>query len=281
VDAKGTIAAWQEHFVTFGEDDKFATAASMRGSEFPARFVGNFSYGTSVMPLGVPTGWLRAPGSNAIAFVVQSFIDELAHAAGKDPLQFRLDLLGDQTMVTDPDGKNGYDAARMKGVLLAVREQSGWGKKTLPKGTAMGVAFHFSHRGYFAEVAQVSVSKAGALKVHKVWVAGDVGSTIVNPSGAINQVQGSVMDGISQLLGQEITIDAGRVVQANFNQYPLLRMNQSVPVDVRFVKTDHAPTGLGEPALPPVLPAVCNAIFTATGTRIRSLPLGKQKLLQA
>jgi isoquinoline 1-oxidoreductase beta subunit len=302
VDAAGKVTAWKNHFVTFGTlpadggAPRFNSSAAMAPTEFPARFISNFSYGVSVMPLGVPTGPLRAPGSNALAFVMQSFIDELAYAAGKDPLQFRLDLLGEPRMVSDPPpaqaappGANppppppaGYDAGRMRGVLEAVRDRSGWAKrKSLPKGSGLGVGFHFSHRGYFAEVAEVAVDAAGKLKIKKVWVAGDVGSQIINPSGAINQVQGSVLDGISELLTQVITIDQGRTVESNFDNYPLLRMNEAVPVDVHFVITDNSPTGLGEPALPPIVPAVCNAIFAATGKRIRSLPLAKQDLKRA
>ena len=267
--ADGHLVAWRNHFVSFGDGEKFAPSAAMSGSEFPARQVADCFIEASMISAGVPTGALRAPSSNALSFVFQSFIDELAHAAGKDPLAFRLEILGTKPLA----GTTDFNPARAIGVLTQVAEMAGWGKTMLPARSGQGIAFYFSHRGYFAEVVQASVAVDGSIKVDKVWVAGDVGSQIVNPSMAENQAQGAVLDGLAEALGQRITFANGRTEQSNFDSFPLLRMPQSCPVEVKFRITDNPPTGLGEPALPPAPPALCNAIFAATGKRIRSLPI--------
>ena len=285
VDTSGKMTAWKNHFVTFGvtpdpnapagpTPSGYATAANIPGGQFPALFVENFDFGDSKMPLGVPTGALRAPGSHAYSFVFQSFIDELAEAAGKDPVQFRLELLASQKYPAPERGGDGFDAKRMIEVVKLVAEKSNW-TATRPKGTAVGIGFQYSHRGYFAEVAEVSVDSNKRIKVNKVWVAGDIGSEIINPLHAENLVQGGVVEGISHLM-QEITFKDGAAVQSNFHQVPLLRLAQTPPViEAHWVKSNNPPTGLGEPSLPPVLPAIANAIARASGTRVRSLPLTK------
>src|SRR5438067_13580633 len=154
-----------------------------------------------------------------------------------------------------------------------VPRTSRWTQRPTERARAKGFAFYFSHRGYFAEVVEASVSSAD-VTVHKVWVAADVGSQIVNPMGAENQVRGAVIDGLAQALtGQAIEFIDGAVQQSNFDDFPLARIPMTPEIDIAWVKSDKPPTGLGEPALPPVIPALTNAIFAATGTRIRSLPV--------
>jgi isoquinoline 1-oxidoreductase beta subunit len=291
--ADGKVVAWRNHFVSFHvagapaapanpaqgnqpQGPRPAGSSTLGATEFPSRYIPNFATYASMMPLGVTTGAHRAPGACAISFVMQSFIDELALAAGKDPVQFRLEMLAATPIPLEGGGRGAqFDAARAAGVVKVAAEKSGWGTRSLPKGTGMGIAFHFSHQGYYAHVAEVNVDANKRIKVNKVWSVGDIGRQIINPLNAESQVHSAVMDGMSQMM-LEITIDGGKVTQANYDEYPVLRMRQAPPaIEVHFVESDNNPTGLGEPPLPPIIPAISNALFAATGVRVRSLPLSK------
>ena len=271
LDAAGKVIAWDNHFISYGKDGKFARAADIGESDFPARLIDNFRVGASILPLESNTGYLRAPANNAFGFVTQGFIDELATAAGQDQLVFRQALLGEPRWLGDPTKRGTYHTGRMRGVLDKAAAMAGWGRK-LPARSGLGIAFHFSHLGYFANVIEAQVADDGSVRVVKVWVAGDVGRQIVNPSGALAQVQGSVLDALGAAMGQAITFADGAVEQRNFGDYPLLRMDATPMVEVAFVTSDYPVTGMGEPAYPAVAPAIANAVFAATGVRLRTLP---------
>lgn len=282
IDAAGKIVGWKSHFLTFGTQQpargnapagiRPGSGAALDGNQFPARFIKNFLSEQTVMECNIPMGPWRAPGNNVFSFVIQGFIDELAHLAGRDQLEVRLELLS-QKMSGD------YNAERMIGVTKLAAEKAGWNPKKFAKGQGQGIAFHFSHSGYIAMVAEVSVSKDGQLKVDRVVAACDVGAQIVNLSGAENQVQGSVVDGLGTMMFQELGLERGRIVQSNLHEYPMIRIPDApTKIEVHFLSTNYPTTGLGEPALPPVAPAIGNAIFAATGKRVRQFPISRTDL---
>jgi isoquinoline 1-oxidoreductase beta subunit len=269
LDAAGKLVAWRDHFITFSHDGSApSSGADWTETQFPAQNVPNFQLSLSLLPLKTPTGPWRAPRSNSIAWVIQSFLNELSAAAGRDHLEFLLEVMGEPRALA-----GGFHTGRAADVIRLAAEKAGWGRK-LPEGRGLGLAFHYSHAGHFAEVAEVSVGADRKVRLHRMVVAGDIGP-IVNLSGARNQCEGGVVDGFSTM-GLEITMENGRIEQSNFHQYSLLRMPDHPAVEVHFIQSDNPPTGIGEPALPPVAPAICNAIFAATGHRIRTLPLARE-----
>jgi len=271
VDNSGRLIAISDHLVTFTEDGRNPLRLGDIGpTEFPAPLIDNVSFTRSMLPWSIPTGALRAPRSNVHAFVFQSFLHELSVAAGRDHLEFLLEILGEPRWLEDGNTRR-LNTARAANVITLAAKKAGWGAD-LPKGRGLGLGFYFSHAGHVAEAAEVSMDSDNNLTVHKITVAADVGP-IVNLSGAENQCQGAAIDGISAMLGQQLTIEKGRVEEGNFDRYPLIGMAAAPEVQVHFIESDYAPTGLGEPALPPVIPAVANAIFDASGIRVRSLPI--------
>ncbi|MEM7000856.1 MAG: molybdopterin cofactor-binding domain-containing protein [Pseudomonadota bacterium] len=272
VDADGKLAGLEQHYIGFKRQGKVVIGSGLRGNEFTMAALPAAHVTQSLIDIDTPCGAWRAPGSNTNAFVEQCFIHELAELAGRDHLEFLLELMGERRWLKKGD-VNALNTGRAIDVIKLAAEQAGWGE-SLPDGTGLGLAFYFCHAAHVAEVAQVSVDAQKNYHVDKVTVAVDVGP-IINRSGALSQVQGSVVDGLSTMAGQQITMSNGVIQQDNFHQYPVMRIGATPQIDVQFLESDNPPTGLGEPALPPLAPAVCNAIYAANGDRVRVMPLAE------
>jgi isoquinoline 1-oxidoreductase beta subunit len=277
IDAEGKPVFWHHRIVNasimaplapvlFGfpfKDDQLDDS-SFEGAHNLPYVLPNFQVDWIRKDTGVPVGFWRSVGSSHTAFSTECFLDELAAAAGKDPLEYRLSLLE----------KN----SRHAGVLKLAAEKAGWGTKTA-KGVFRGIAVAESFGSYVAQVAEVSVSPAGKVSVQKVVCALDCGQ-VVNPNTVAAQMEGGIVFGLTAALYGEVTIKAGRVQQKNFTDYKMLRMNEMPEIEVHILPSNEKHGGVGEPGTPPIAPAVCNAIFAATGQRIRRLPIRAEDLKQ-
>jgi isoquinoline 1-oxidoreductase beta subunit len=274
--ADGMPTAWRhrivgtsilQYFKTFGhflrKDGLDPTSAQGAGDYFPYDIPNVLVDYVNNNP-GVPSGFWRSVGNTQNGFILESFVDELAHAAGKDPYQYRRQLFSKP------------HAARLRAVLDLAAEKAGWGKP-LPSGTHRGIAAHFAYGGYCAQVAEVSVARDGKVKVHRVVAAIDSG-WVVNPNTVAAQIEGAIFYGLNAALYGEITIKNGRVEQSNFNDYKMARMDEMPTVEVHILEGKGEQGGAGEPGTNPIAPAVCNAIFAATGKRIRKLPIKPEML---
>ena len=269
INPQGQVVAIEEHTVGPAPGGVASRFNGPGPGAFPFATLGNVRGSLTNYRMDTPVGPWRAPYSNTHAFVSQCFIHELATAAGRDHPELLIEMMGEPRWLEEGNWR-AMNTGRAIGVIRLAAEQAGWGKQ-MPRGRGLGFAFYFCHAAHVAEVADVSV-RGNQVTLHRVTAAVDVGP-IINRSGAISQVQGSIIDGFSTMAGQKITMEKGRVQQTNLDQYPVLRIGQAPEVDVHFIESDYDPTGLGEPALPPLAPAVANAIFAATGRRVRSMPL--------
>jgi isoquinoline 1-oxidoreductase beta subunit len=247
--AKGTLM--EQALVKGGVD-----ALSVEGVANQPYAIPNVRIDLTTTDLKVPVLWWRAVGSTHTAYALETFIDEVAHSGGKDPVEFRLAMLKDKP--------------RHVAVLKLAAEKAGW-DKVLPAGRYRGIAVAESFRSYVAQVAEISVGKGGMPRVHRVVCAVDCG-VAVNPDQVRAQMEGGIGFGLGAILKSELTLDKGRVVQGNFDGYDVLRLNEMPSVEVHLVKSSAPPTGVGEPGVPPIGPAVANAYFQATGKRVRVLP---------
>jgi isoquinoline 1-oxidoreductase beta subunit len=285
LDEKGALVAWRHRFVgpSILESNRMPwgppEGGELSGAADLAYAVPNLEVQWGQADTPVPLWFWRAVAASFNPFVTECFLDELAHEAGKDPLAFRFELM--HKAPHKVSHSDTVDPARLKAVLALAAAKADWGKP-LPKGWGRGIAAHpYLECGtYVAQVAEVEVKADGTLKVHRVVCAVDCG-LVLNPLNVKAQMEGAVAYGLSAALHGEITLEKGRVVQQSFKDYPVVRMADMPRVEVHFVENDHPSGGVGEPGLPPLAPAVANAVFAATGKRLRSMPFTPEKVLKA
>lgn len=283
LDSEGKLVAWAQRLASASKfyrrpnmTDERLFQAELYTDDFPRKIIDNMRIEYFHNPIGIPRGSWRAPAHTANAWVIQSFLDEIAHETGQDPLQLRLDLLGEERELQyENHGGPTFNPGRLARLIKFVAERIGYGEER-PKGHGVGIATHFTFGGYAAHAFEIEVGPQGDLSIERIVAAIDCGFA-VNPQAVEAQLQGGTIDGVSTALGLEITVRDGRVQQSNFHDYPLARIAAFPSLfEAHILPFDNTPTGVGEIGIPPAAPALTNAIYAATGIRLRRLPIGDQ-----